>query len=278
MLEIKNAVCGYRRRDRAEIMINGLSMEIHPGEVMSILGPNGVGKTTLFRSVLGSLPLISGRVLLDGRDMKEMKRTEVARRIAYVPQSHNPPFPFTALQIAVMGRTSHMGMFASPSAADYEKAWEALTLMGAEYLAEKPYTEISGGERQLVMMARAIAQEADYLIMDEPAANLDYGNQVRALERIRQLAQSGHGIMFTTHNPDHVFLAASRVTVICGKEDFLTGPAGEVLTVPLMNRIYGIQTQIMESQWPDGSRIRTTAAYMGKPSAKESSPGGVLHR
>lgn len=262
MLEIKNAVCGYRQREKTHIVINGLSMDIKPGEIMSILGSNGVGKTTLFRSILGSLPLISGSVLLDGREINSMKRSETAKRIAYVPQSHNPPFPFTALQIAVMGRTAHMGMFSSPSEHDLKKAYEALEMMGAEYLAQKPYTEISGGERQLVLIARAVAQEADFLIMDEPAANLDYGNQVRALERIKQLASEGRGVMFTTHNPDHVFMAASKVTVISSRDEFMSGPTDEILTVPVMNKMYGINTQILESEWPDGSKIKTTAAYM----------------
>ena len=262
MLEIKNAVCGYKQREKTNVVINGLSMDIKPGEIMSILGSNGVGKTTLFRSILGSLPLISGSVLLDGREMSSMKRSETARRIAYVPQSHNPPFPFTALQIAVMGRTAHMGMFSSPSPKDTEKAYEALCTMGAEYLAEKPYTEISGGERQLVLIARAVAQEADYLIMDEPASNLDYGNQIRALERIKQLAAEGRGIMFTTHNPDHVFMSASKVTVIGGRDEFMSGAVDDILTAPVMNKIYGINTQILESEWPDGRKIKTTAAYM----------------
>ena len=264
MLEIKNAVCGYRQHNTQKVIINGLSMDIKQGEIMSILGSNGVGKTTLFRSILGSLPLISGSVLLDGREISSMKRSETAKRIAYVPQSHNPPFPFTALQIAVMGRTAHMGMFATPSEEDTEKAYDALKAMGAEYLADMPYTEISGGERQLVLIARAIAQEADYMIMDEPASNLDYGNQVRALERIKQLAAAGRGIMFTTHNPDHVFMAASKVTVISSRDEFMSGPTDEMLTVPVMNRIYGIQTQILEAEWPGGRKIKTTAAYMDR--------------
>lgn len=261
MLEIRDAVCGYRRGGKEKIVLDGISMKIEKGCVMCILGSNGIGKTTLFRSILGSLPLIAGSVLLDGQDLSAMKRIETARRIAYVPQSHTPPFPFTVRQIAVMGRTAHLGMFASPSADDIARADEALALMGISALADQPYTEISGGERQLVLIARAVAQEADYMIMDEPTSSLDFGNQVRVLEIIRRLAEDGRGIVVTTHFPDHVFMAASEVTVIRSRTEFCTGATDDVLTVEMMKEIYGIDTGILETVSPSGKKVRTVAVY-----------------
>lgn len=130
MLEIENAVCGYRRGRRIKKVIDGISMTVKPGEVMCILGSNGIGKTTLFRSVMGGLPLLGGSVRIDGKDLSELSIRERAGKIGYVPQSHTPPFPFTAAQVTVMGRTSHMQMFASASRRDYEIAEEALELMG----------------------------------------------------------------------------------------------------------------------------------------------------
>ena len=262
MLEIENAVCGYRSGRRIKKVIDGISMTVKPGEVMCILGSNGIGKTTLFRSVMGGLPLLGGSVRIDGRDLSELSIRERAGKIGYVPQSHTPPFPFTAAQVTVMGRTSHMQMFASASRRDYEIAEEALELMGIGYLKDEAYTEISGGERQLVLIARAVAQESDYLIMDEPTSNLDFGNRVRVLRRVRQLAEAGKGIIMTTHDPDHAFAVSDRVTVIKKGGQYLTGDTGEILTCALMDEIYGIRTGIADTGGRDGRRVKTVVGYL----------------
>lgn len=263
MLEVKDAVCGYRRGNREKIVLNGLSMTVGRGEVLCILGKNGVGKTTLFRSILGGIPLLGGQVLIDGKDIAAMSARERAGKIGYVPQSHTPPFAFSVRQIVVMGRTSHMGVFASPSAEDYRMADEALDLMGMLPAREVPYTEISGGERQLVLIARAIAQGSEYLIMDEPTSNLDFGNRVRVLDKVRDLADSGKGIMMTTHDPEHAFSTADRVTVIRNREEHLTGTTEEILTIPRMNDIYGIRSAIAEAELEDGRRVRTVIGVSG---------------
>lgn len=262
MLEIQNAVCGYRRGKKTKTVIEGISLSVDRGEIMCILGANGIGKTTLFRSVLGGIPLLSGSVNVDGRDLSGMSIRERARKIGYVPQSHTPPFPFTVMQVAVMGRTAHMQMFATPSAGDLEAAEQALNLMGIDHLKDEPYTEISGGERQLVLIARAIAQESDYLIMDEPTSNLDFGNRIRVLRRVRQLAETGRGVIMTTHDPDHAFSVASKVTVIKNGRDYVTGPTEEILTCSLMDEIYGIRTGVAETTAPDGRRVKTAVGYL----------------
>ncbi len=257
MLEVIGAVCGYRRGKKEKIVLNGLTMRVERGEILCILGKNGVGKTTLFRSILGGIPLLGGEVLVDGRPLSGMSARERAGRIGYVPQSHTPPFAFTVRQIVVMGRTAHMGVFASPSAEDYRFADEALEMMGMYGMKELHYTEISGGERQLALIARAIAQGSDYLIMDEPTSSLDFGNRVRVLDKVRELADSGKGIVMTTHDPEHAFSTADRVAVIGGKETFYTGSTEEVLTTARMDEIYGIRSAIAEAELEDGRKVKT---------------------
>lgn len=261
MLSIKKAVCGYRRGNTLSVVISGLDMEVDHGQIMCVLGRNGAGKTTLFRSILGSLPLLGGEIAIDGSSLISMNRSQIARRIAYVPQSHVPPFPFTVRQIVEMGRASHMKIYSTPSEKDRMASEKALRRMGIMDLADRPYTEISGGERQLVLIARAIAQEADYLIMDEPSSSLDFGNQVRVMELIRGLAETGHGIIMTTHYPDQVFMADSYCTVIRDSEHFLGGRAEEVLTAGLMKELYGIEAEVLTSISSSGRTARSVAAY-----------------
>ena len=261
MLDIRQAVCGYRSGRKTKIVINGLNMRVDHGEIMCVLGKNGAGKTTLFRTILGSLPLISGRIEIDQMNMADMSRVQIARRIAYVPQSHVPPFPFTVRQVVEMGRVSHMRIYQTPSRHDREAAEKALSVMGIQDLSERTYTEISGGERQLVLIARAIAQEADYLIMDEPSASLDFGNQVRVMELIKKLASDGHGVIMTTHYPDQVFMADSSCTVIQDRDHILSGKAEDILTSDLIKDLYGIEASVMTSVSETGRTAHTVAAY-----------------
>ena len=264
VLKIINAECGYRGRNGTRIVLEGVSMDIDHGMVMCVLGRNGAGKTTLFRTVLGVNPVLGGRIELDGRNIAEISRSEIAKRIAYVPQSHNPPFPFSVREIVEMGRTAHMKLYSTPSKTDREKSERAMEMMGIETLADRPYTEISGGERQLVLIARALAQESDYLIMDEPSANLDYGNQVRVMELVLSLAEAGKGIMLTTHYPDQVFMAGSMCTVIKSGSEFITGRTEEILTEKTLKDIYGIDTKILRAELPSGRSVMTAAAFMDK--------------
>ena len=261
MLDIRQAVCGYRSGKNTKVVISGLDMCVRPGEIMCVLGRNGAGKTTLFRTILGSLPLLSGRIEIDRTDLSSMSRSQIARRIAYVPQSHVPPFPFSVRQVVEMGRVSHMRIYQTPSEKDRRAAENALEVMGIQSLAEQPYTDISGGERQLVLIARAIAQEADYLIMDEPSASLDFGNQVRVMELIRRLAEDGHGIIMTTHYPDQVFMADSSCTVIKDRAHVLSGKAEQILTAQLLQELYGIEARVLTSVSETGRTTRTVAVY-----------------
>lgn len=242
MLELKKVTCGYIRR----IVVQDVSFTTEPGEIICILGPNGVGKTTLFKSILGHIDLLDGQVLLDGRDIQKMTRQAVAQKIGYVPQAHTPPFSFNVLDVVLMGRTSHISLFSSPKAEDYYIAEEALELVGMSHLTDRIYTEISGGERQMVLIARALAQKPRLLIMDEPTANLDFGNQIRMLKRVQKLSDSGLTIIMTTHFPDHVFMCADKVAVIKSRNEVLIGKTEDILTSELLSRLYGINVSINE--------------------------------
>jgi iron complex transport system ATP-binding protein len=221
-----------------------ITLELEPGEVLCLLGPNGGGKTTLFRTLLGLIRARGGRVLLDGKDLAHWSRREVAARIAYVPQAQQSLFPFTVHEMVVMGCTARLGAFAQPSAADHAVADEALQTLGIDHLAARPVTEISGGERQMTLIARALAQQSTIVVMDEPTASLDFGNQVRVLEQIRRLADGGKSIVLSTHDPDHALLCGDRVALLHGGRLVALGPTDETVTAANLKRIYGVDVVV----------------------------------
>src|SRR3954463_1610899 len=191
-----------------------VSFSLGAGDVVCVLGPNGGGKTTLFRTVLGLLEKHSGSIKLEGRPIESLSRNEIARLIGYVPQGHSGYFAYTVREFVLMGRTAHVGVFSSPSRNDHDVASRMLGSLGIAHLADRPVTEVSGGERQLALVARALAQEPRLLLLDEPTASLDFGNQVHVLQKISALAASGISILFSSHDPDHAFLTSQRVLLL----------------------------------------------------------------
>lgn len=222
-----------------------VGFELPAGEVLCVLGPNGGGKTTLFRTLLGLLPALSGDVALDGRPLHALSRAEVARVAGYVPQGHSAYFAFTLLEFVLMGRTARVGTFATPGKADREAAERALAALGIEALAHRSVTQVSGGERQLALIARALAQEPKLLVMDEPTASLDFGNQVRVIERIARLARTGIAVLFSTHDPDHAFLAAGRALLLGEGRPLALGAPREVITPENLERLYGVRVGVL---------------------------------
>ena len=239
-LEARHLDIGYRGRRVG----TDVSLSLEAGEVLCLLGPNGSGKTTLFKTLLGLLPPQGGQVLIDGEDLRSKRRSEIARWVSYVPQAHAAFFPFTVREVVLMGRTAHLGVFSSPSRRDHEFAQAAIDRMRISALADSIYTRISGGERQLTLIARALAQDARIMVMDEPTANLDFGNQVRVLEHIQALAECGMGVLLSTHDPDQAFLCATRVALLHeGRLARLGGP-GETITVESLKQIYGVDVAV----------------------------------
>jgi iron complex transport system ATP-binding protein len=221
-----------------------VDLRVGAGEVVCLLGPNGSGKTTLFKTLLGLLPAQGGEVRIDGRRLIELPRAEVARRVAYVPQAHAAHFPYTVLDMVVMGRTAHLGPFARPGPRDRAAAVAALETLGIADLAQSDYTRISGGQRQLALIARALAQAAPLIVMDEPTASLDFGNQALVLREVRALAAQGYGIVLSTHDPDHAFACGTEVALLHDGGLAAHGPPKTVLTAARLEAVYGVPVSI----------------------------------
>ena len=214
-LEAQELAFGYAERPVGR----NVSLAVEPGEVLCLLGPNGCGKTTLFKTLLGLLPPQGGQVTLSGDALAGLSRQEIARRIAYVPQASSSVFSYTAFDLVLMGRTAHRSLFAGPTREDRDHAHRALSELGISDLADRDVTRLSSGQRQLVVVARAIAQAAPLIVMDEPTASLDFGNQVVVLSQVRRLADRGAGIVLSTHDPDHAFAVAHRVGAVARRNN-----------------------------------------------------------
>ena len=222
-----------------------IGFSLAAGEVMCVLGPNGGGKTTLFRTLLGLLERHAGSVRLAGEPVEKLSRADIARRVGYVAQGHAQYFAYTVAEMVLMGRTAHLAALAAPGRRDREIAAQALALLDIAHLADRPVTQISAGERQLCLIARALAQEPRLLVMDEPTSSLDFGNQVRVLQRIRALASAGISILFSSHAPDHAFLAADRVLLLAEGRALEVGPPREVIRPDTLERLYGVAVQVL---------------------------------
>jgi iron complex transport system ATP-binding protein len=253
VLELRKLACGYGRRT----VLRDIDLSIGEGEFLCLLGPNGIGKTTLFKTVLRLLPPLAGAVRARGEDTAGWSAARFAAVVGYVPQAHVPPFPFTVRDVVAMGRTAHLGAFATPSRRDTAIAEESLDRLGAGTLAGRPYTEISGGERQLALIARALTQEPAVMVLDEPTSNLDYGNQIAVLDLIGELARdTGIAVVMTSHDPNHALLHATRVAALTRDGRLVTGDPAEVVGEEYLRLTYGVRARLIETPRPGGGIAR----------------------
>lgn len=248
MLEARDLTIGYGRT----VVGSDLSLSVRPGEILCLLGPNGCGKTTLFKTLLGLIPPLGGTVSIGNALLSRLSRAEIARTIAYVPQQHAPPFPYEAVEIVLMGRTARLRPFAQPGAADRQIAEAALERLGIADLAERDYSRLSGGQRQLVLIARALAQEAPLLVMDEPTASLDFGNQARVLREVADLARAAgteeRGVILSTHDPDQAFALGAEVLLMRDGRIAGRGAPEKALTGESLSAVYGVPVSVERTE------------------------------
>jgi len=250
-IDVNNLSCGYNNKS----VIRDIDFTIGRKELWCVLGANGAGKTTFFKTLLNLIKPVSGMIFFDGIPMNKWNRKELARQIAYVPQHHVPPFPFLVEDIVLMGRNPYQKGMGKMNAQDREAVDQALSILGIEYLRGAVYTKISGGERQLVLLARAIAQDTPVLVLDEPVSNLDFGNQARVMTHICNLInKTNRTIIMTTHFPDHGFLENANVLLLHKTGLHSIGKGSTVITENAVQALYDIDNKIVTIE-PCGKTI-----------------------
>lgn len=242
MIEVRNLSFNYHRGGQ---VLKNLSVVLAPGEVVNILGPNGCGKTTFLKIILGLLPIAPATVFINGQPLEQFKRHQLAHLLAYVPQAHNGVFHYTVREMVLMGRTN-AGPWHHFSAEDEKKTQAVLKRIHLNALADRSYLEISGGEKQLVLIARALVQDSSFLIMDEPVNGLDYGNQFRLLNIIRELADTGLAIVLTTHHPEQAIFLGGRALLIKNGHLVADGPTDRIITADAVTRLYDLPPALLD--------------------------------
>ena len=235
-------------------VLHDVSFDIPDGTLVGVLGPNGVGKSTLFRCILGLNAGYGGSIHVNGKDLRQLSIRERAHEVSYIPQSHAPVYDYEVLDVVLMATGSDLKMLSTPGKAQVTRAYAALERIGVAHLAHRTYTQISGGEQQLVLIARAIAQDAQTIIMDEPTSALDYGNTVRVLSCVRQLAREGLSIVQSTHNPDQAFLYSDKTLVINHGRIQAFGNPHDIITSELISDLYGVEVEV-NSLYGDKVRV-----------------------
>ncbi len=251
LLSAEGLAIGHGRK----ALVRGIDLQVRRGQVLCLLGPNGGGKTTLLRTLLGVIAPLAGTIRIDGAPLAQLSRRQIALRLAYVPQAAPGGFAYRARDIVAMGRAARMPLLAAPARHDRDVAERALQQLGIAHLSARPVTELSGGERQLVLIARALAQEADGLLMDEPTSSLDFGNQVLVLRQTRALAsEEGLAVVMTTHQPDHALAIADRVALIHRAAMVGPGLPDELITADRLTEIYGVGALVGDLHLADARR------------------------
>ncbi len=243
-IEVEQLCFAYGERP----VLSELCFTVERGSLVAVLGPNGVGKTTLFRCILGTLHGWTGDIRVDGADARTLGARKLADRIAYIPQLHQTTFAYTVLDMVLMGTAHRLSPLAVPGRRERDEAMNALERLGIAGLAERSFTRISGGEQQLTLIARALAQQADSLLMDEPTASLDYGNKQRVLKTVRGLADEGYAVLLSTHDPQHALLYADLALALCEGRVAAFGKVRDVVDAALIKRLYGLDVRLLDTE------------------------------
>ncbi len=275
IIEAKNAEFGYDGRGS---VFEDVGFSVGEGEILSILGPNGCGKTTLLKCINALLKLRKGEVLIEGKRVNSLRKSDVGKKIGYVPQSHGSTFPYSVLEIVLMGRAPHLGLFSSPSAKDVEIAKEAIEMLGISHLMNRPYSQTSGGEAQLVLIARALAAEPIALLLDEPTSHLDLKNQMVILSFLEKLGENeGIAIIMTTHFPDHALSISHKALLLSNKGNGMVGNTGDVITEDNLRDIFGLDVRIISVKDGENSIKTVVPLRKGSFDRKQKLKGGIYN-
>ena len=259
LIEVRDAAFAYHG---IEYVWENVNLEVKQGDSVCILGANGCGKTTLFNCIAGNLALTRGRVMINGKAIEEYSITELAKNIGIVYQEHSVSFPYTSLEVVRMGRTPYLGMFQTPGRADTEMAYAIMEEMGIAQLAECPYSRISGGQRQLVLIARTLCQNPKAILLDEPTSHLDFKNQALVMKTLHSLSEKGITILMTSHSPSHAWKTSNK-TVLMGERGIIAqGTPQQVMTSANLEKTYDVKVNIYHSNG-DGK------AFFCKPAFEE---------
>lgn len=243
IFEVKNGNFGYEKRK----VLNNISFEVKNGEVMSVLGSNGVGKTTLLKCMMGFLKWQEGQSYVDGTPISEISSKELWKRIAYVPQAKGSAFSFTALDMVVLGRSAHIGTFKQPQKEDIQIAMNAMEEIGILHLKDKLCTKMSGGELQMVLIARALTVFPEMLVLDEPESNLDFKNQLIILDTIKKLSRERNiSAIVNTHYPAHALQLSDKALMLNRDGTSFYGEAGQVINEHNMKTVFGVNVHVNE--------------------------------
>lgn len=264
-LRISGLTTGY---DKGPDIVKDISFDLEPGRFMCILGENGCGKTTLLKAILALLPARHGSVTIGKTNLHTLNETQRAKHLAYIPQAHRTPFPFTVGDVIGMGRTAYLQRFSRETEEDRAIANACMRQMQIEHLADWPYTKLSGGQQQLVLIARALAQQASFLIMDEPTSHLDYGNQYRVLEKVNELRQYGIGVLMVTHDPAHCFYSSDHVMLMIDGKIVAKASPEEVITSRSMSELYRFPISVKRFQLE--CKVHRYACIPGTSESQES--------
>lgn len=243
MVVFNNVALGYHHQP----VLHNVSFTLQRGEMCCLLGANGCGKTTLMRTLLGLLPVLHGEIALAGKPLPQWSAAKLAQKVAYVPQAHNGPFSYSVIDMVTMGRSAHLGLFASLNLRDRQLALDTLETLGIAHLEQRRFPTLSGGERQLVLIARALVQQPELLVMDEPAASLDFGHQITLLKRIRQLKTAGITLLMSTHHPMHAKAVADTIVTLSPQVGALQGTPQQMLNSASLSRLYQVSTEEIET-------------------------------
>lgn len=251
ILSVQNGCFSYKH-NKEKLLLRDINFTANPGELIAILGPNGAGKTTMLRCIMGFLHWNSGRSLLDGKDIRTIPYRKLWQSLAYVPQAKYTAVGYTVEQMILIGRNSYFGMLSRPKVEDMNKVHEIMEKLHILKLADKKCSEVSGGELQMVLMARALVAEPEILILDEPESNLDFKNQLLILETMSELVSKGMTCIFNTHYPAHALQRANKALLLCEKGDYVFDDVNSVITESNIERAFGVKAVIGEIETPEG--------------------------